>query len=238
MVKKTAYLLAVVSFLFGFFALGQAVGDLTTSLLADLRFNYLSSRWDGRYQPSATTGVFLGEAVAVPEERPYMEELAQVLGETTEPKRIEVDLNNQHLYAFEGGRKVFDFLVSTGKWGRTPPGNYRIWVKLRYTLMAGGSRALGTYYYLPNVPYVMFFEGVADDGQIISRSLGYSLHGTYWHNNFGHTMSHGCINMRTEDVEKIYYWALPPVDQNVWSVYTSRDNPGTPIRIYGQPPEG
>jgi len=36
---------------------------------------------------------------------------------------------------------------------------------------------------------------------------GYSLHGTYWHHNFGHPMSHGCVNMRTSDAAWLYNWA-------------------------------
>lgn len=80
----------------------------------------------------------------------------------------------------------------------------------------------------------MYFEGVAEDGERIYRRRGYGLHGTYWHNNFGYPMSHGCVNLRTADAEKIFYWTLPPVSENVWSVYAGQDNPGTPIIIYGR----
>ncbi len=161
-------------------------------------------------------------------EQPKVE--TTVLGDSDAPKRIEIDLTNQHLYAYEGDRQVYNFLVSTGKWARTPTGHFKIWVKLRYTKMSGGSQALGTYYYLPNVPYVMFFYG---DGA--SQAAGFSLHGTYWHSNFGHPMSHGCINMKTSEVEQLYYWAKPDL-QGKDSVYASADNPGTDIIIYGEAP--
>jgi lipoprotein-anchoring transpeptidase ErfK/SrfK len=36
---------------------------------------------------------------------------------------------------------------------------------------------------------------------------GYGLHGTYWHNNFGTPMSHGCVNLSIPDAEWLYYWA-------------------------------
>ena len=55
-----------------------------------------------------------------------------------------------------------------------------------------GSRARGDYYSLPNVPYVMYFY------------RGYALHGTYWHRNFGHTMSHGCVNLTIADSAWFY----------------------------------
>ena len=41
--------------------------------------------------------------------------------------------------------------------GATPTGEFRIWVKVRSQLMSGGNKNDNTYYYLPNVPYVMFF---------------------------------------------------------------------------------
>jgi lipoprotein-anchoring transpeptidase ErfK/SrfK len=36
---------------------------------------------------------------------------------------------------------------------------------------------------------------------------GYSFHGTYWHNNFGFPMSHGCVNMPTPEAEWLYNFA-------------------------------
>ncbi|WP_145962592.1 L,D-transpeptidase [Bellilinea caldifistulae] len=103
---------------------------------------------------------------------------------------IDVDLSDQMVYAYVGRELVNSFLVSTGTW-RTPTvtGQYRIYVKYRYTDMAGPG------YYLPDVPYTMYFY------------KGYGLHGTYWHNNFGTPMSHGCINLRTEDAAWLFDFA-------------------------------
>ncbi len=137
-------------------------------------------------------------------------------------KPIEIDLTNQKLYAFEDSKKVYDFLVSTGKWGRTPTGEFHIWTKLRYALMAGGSKALNTYYYLPNVPYTMYFYNGS-----VSKSRGFGIHGTYWHSNFGHPMSHGCINMKTEEVKELFSWAASEQE----------DGTGTKIIIYGTTPK-
>ncbi len=103
---------------------------------------------------------------------------------------ILVDLSEQRLYAIDGDRLERTFVVSTGL-PQTPTvvGTFRIWVKLRSTDMAGPG------YYLPNVPYTMYFY------------QGYGIHGTYWHNNFGRPMSHGCVNMRTEDARWLFHWA-------------------------------
>jgi lipoprotein-anchoring transpeptidase ErfK/SrfK len=153
-----------------------------------------------------------------------------ILGKTTSNKHIEVDLTNQRLYAYEGVNKVFEFLISSGKWARTPTGKFTIWVKLRATKMEGGKKELGTYYYLPNVPYVMFFAN-----SDIPKWRGFGIHGTYWHSNFGHPMSHGCINMKTEEAEKLYYWTNPDLNGKS-SVSSSPENPGTEVFIYGQAP--
>lgn len=123
---------------------------------------------------------------------------ADILGETTQPKGekwIEVDLSDQKLYMKEGDTNAGSFLISAGKWAPTLTGEWRIWTKLRYARMQGGSKALGTYYDLPNVPYTMYYY------------QGYGIHGAYWHNNFGHPMSHGCINMRPEEAGVVFKWA-------------------------------
>lgn len=178
-------------------------------------------------------GEFMGQKVVAPEtpdNNTYaLSDVSKVLGETAgDYKRIQVDLTNQRLYAFEGDTKVFDFPVSTGKWNKTPTGDFRIWIWLRYTRMAGGNQAAGTYYNLPNVPYTMYYYN-----NVTPKSWGYSLHGAYWHNNFGNPMSHGCVNMRIEDAGKIFYWTNPLV-KNV--AYPTAENPGTLITVYGTTP--
>jgi lipoprotein-anchoring transpeptidase ErfK/SrfK len=103
---------------------------------------------------------------------------------------IDVDLTNQRLVAYEGDTPVYWVTVSTGLPGTpTVTGQYRIYVKYPAQTMSGPG------YYLPDVPYVMYFY------------QGYGIHGTYWHNNFGHPMSHGCVNTPTPDAQWLYNWA-------------------------------
>ncbi len=103
---------------------------------------------------------------------------------------IDVDLTNQMVYAYSGDTVVNSFLVSTGTWLHpTVVGQYHIYVKYRSAPMSGPG------YYLPDVPYIMYFY------------KGYGLHGTYWHNNFGTPMSHGCVNLRTDEAAWLYNWA-------------------------------
>ena len=103
---------------------------------------------------------------------------------------IDVNLTQQMVYAYEGNNVMNSFLVSTGTWLHpTVTGKYHIYVKLRYTDMSGAD------YYLPNVPYTMYFF------------QGYGLHGTYWHHNFGTPMSHGCVNLSIPDAQWLYSFA-------------------------------
>ncbi len=228
-IKLHAYLywfLGLAVFLLGFVFLYNKHQDLpcanSVSCISDL---------SGKFDPSQKEGVFMGQKVSVPSN------LAQninnskvVLGDTSSSnKHIYIDLSAQKLYAKEGDRTVYEFLISSGKWGRTPTGNFTTWIKLQATRMKGGSTALGTFYDLPNVPYTMYFYG---DG--IPKSRGYGIHGAYWHNNFGHPMSHGCINMRIEEAHLLFDWANPPTQG--YTTYADDNSPGTPITIYGTTP--
>lgn len=182
----------------------------------------------GQYDEEDELGVFHGMPAKSENYISDSSPSTNVLGDSDKIfKHIEVDLSKQMVYAFEGQNKVMEFLVSTGKWGRTPTGHFRIEYKTLAQKMSGGSRALGTYYYLPNVQFVQFFGN--DE---IPWSKGFSFHGTYWHEDFGTPMSHGCINMRNEDAEKLFYWTDPTMaDKRI-----VRET-GTPVFIYGTPPD-
>lgn len=201
-----------------------------TAVLAETQRPISPNVLTGQYNSLDTRGEFYDRQVASIN-YPTSAAPTTVLGDSTLPKRIEVDLSTQRLYAFEGDQKVYDFLISSGKWNRTPTGEFTIWGKFRFTKMEGGSKARHTYYYLPNVPYVMFFSNDA-----VAASQGFSIHGTYWHSNFGHPMSHGCINMKTEEAALIYAWAQPDLGDKK-SGRATEENPGTHVFIYGEAPK-
>lgn len=112
-------------------------------------------------------------------------------------KYIEVDLSEQRLYAYQGGMMVRTTLVSTGIPGfETPTGEFKVQAKLLKTRMTGFYGPDDPLNYdLPDVPHVLPFSG------------DYTLHGTYWHNNFGQRMSHGCVNLPLDEAEWLYNWA-------------------------------
>ncbi len=110
---------------------------------------------------------------------------------------IEVDLSDQTVTAWDGDRVYLHALISSGRPGYdTPVGHYNIWHMNPEQTMSGPG------YSLPGVKHNMYFY------------QGYALHGTYWHNNFGQTMSHGCVNMTDEDAAKLYQFAS--LGMEVW----------------------
>lgn len=109
-------------------------------------------------------------------------------------KHILIVLSEQRLYTYEGDQLIGSYLISSGVASYpTVTGVFKVWIKLPSTTMSGGSG--DNAYYLPGVKYTMYFYG------------DYGIHGTYWHNNFGTPMSHGCVNMSEADAEEVYNWA-------------------------------
>jgi LysM repeat protein len=105
-------------------------------------------------------------------------------------RRFLVVLSEQRLYAYDNDQMVRTTLISSGL-PQFPTVTGTFYIYLRYT----SARMIGPGYDLPNVPYVMYFY------------QSYGLHGTYWHSNFGHPMSHGCVNMPTSEAEWAYNWS-------------------------------
>jgi len=163
------------------------------------------------YDPSLKIAIFNNRPILIPE---LILPVTKVLGDSDPNinKRIEVNLTTQTLTTFENDKPITSFITSSGTFDSTPTGVFHIWAKVMSQKMSGGSKELGDYYYFPNVPYILFFYN-----DQTPKDEGYSIHGAYWHNNFGVPMSRGCINMKTPEAQLIYNWA----DEN------------TPIIIYG-----
>jgi lipoprotein-anchoring transpeptidase ErfK/SrfK len=119
------------------------------------------------------------------------------LASDTSPKYIHVDISTQTLTAYEYGIPAFSFLVSTGVATHpTPLGKTEVIAKLPshdYVWYYGANNPSN--YNIPNVLWNMRFR------------KHYYIHSAYWHNNFGHRMSHGCVNVSIPNAEKIFHWA-------------------------------
>jgi hypothetical protein len=149
------------------------------------------------------------------------------LGDPLAPgkKRIEISINEQRLYAYQGDTLVTSTLVSTGlEPNHTEKGYFHVRYKLEKQDMAGtvdssgavvamgeeaanaaseGEAAGQSPYVVEDVPHVMYFNYDAE-----------ALHGAYWHNNFGNRMSHGCVNLPLDMAAFLFAWA--PLGTVVW----------------------
>lgn len=103
---------------------------------------------------------------------------------------IEIDLSDQRLFAWQDDVQILETTVSTGRAEYpTVIGTFRIRTKLNSTRMRGPG------YDTPDVPWTMYFF------------RGYAIHGTYWHNDFGIPVSHGCVNLPVDDAKQLFDWA-------------------------------
>src|SRR5690606_37969150 len=115
-------------------------------------------------------------------------------------RRIEVDISEQKTYLYENEKLVGTWKVSTGLSATpTPLGRFRVFGHTAKQSMGCGPTSS---YCTPNVPWNTWF---APD---------IAFHGAYWHNNFGHRMSHGCVNLPPSVAKQIYDWS--PLGLEVW----------------------
>lgn len=214
------------------------------------RLYYTSTHWvtgvetgpDGRPWYRVTNELSDSEVYFVPAEHLRLirpEEYTPLRVEVPpEKKRIEVSLSEQMLRAFEGEELVYSARISSGIPNprlpedelptATPEGRFVIYSKMPSKHMgsvAGGDEVEERGgFTLPGVPWTSFFKSPG----------GYAFHGTYWHNNFGLQMSHGCVNMRNEDAKWLFRWTTPVFDP--FKIESSRDwertGNGTRVLIY------
>lgn len=138
--------------------------------------------------------------------RPLIVDDVSPINPDIEDKRVEVDVTYQTMSCYEGNREVYFARVSTGgkfdaqgnavdEWS-TPIGPHSIWRKMVSVHMSGGTTGGG--YDLPGIGWTSLFSG-----------NGVAIHSTFWHNNFGVPMSHGCVNARPEDAKWVFRWTMP-----------------------------
>jgi hypothetical protein len=141
-----------------------------------------------------------------------------------EQKRIDVSLGTQTLTCYESDKEVFSTQVSTGQGSllATPTGNFNLTVKLPSRNMSTSSPLADDIFPLVGVPWCSFFT-----------TEGHAFHGTYWHDNFGLPMSHGCVNMRNADALWLFRWTRPTAgSEDVNQQTLDVKGFGTPVNIH------
>jgi lipoprotein-anchoring transpeptidase ErfK/SrfK len=142
-------------------------------------------------------------------------------------------MQTQTLVVYEGETPIFATLVSTGT---GPPGSdtatrkgtFRIWVKLLSSTMDNlespdnqdaHPATAGARYSMEDVPYVQFFDKAI------------ALHGVFWHDDFGHIHSHGCVNLAPRDAARLFELTSPRLTAGLSAVLPAHVEPGTVVRV-------
>lgn len=119
-------------------------------------------------------------------------------------QHIIIDIGEQRLFTYDNGILTTSFFVSTGTgYFPTPLGNHSVLAKkewVDYTWSYGVGNVNN--YSLGLTPWNLMFKS------------HFYIHSAPWHSNYGHRMSHGCVNASTENAEWIFHWANQgiPVD--------------------------
>ncbi len=150
-----------------------------------------------RYPERVAINWYVAADVVKPLYGHKIEDLGHFTGPAT-IKRIVIDQSEQKLYAYDGDELFMETAVSTGlDLTPTQTGTFTVYRKMPSRYMQGPLPGVSDEYYdLPGVPWNLYFT--PDGG---------AIHGTYWHADFGHRHSHGCVNLPSDLARELYEWA-------------------------------
>jgi hypothetical protein len=77
-------------------------------------------------------------------------------------------------------------------------------------------------YSIEDVPWIQYFNG------------SIALHGAFWHAEFGHTKSHGCVNLSPWDAKAMFFWTEPQVPAGWNGVAATPEHPGTRVIVHDE----
>ncbi|HZJ40669.1 MAG TPA: L,D-transpeptidase [Candidatus Saccharimonadales bacterium] len=127
---------------------------------------------------------------------------------------VDVNLRTMVMALYKYDQVVMATYISIGI-DDTPTiiGAYNVWLKYQKTGMKSAAGTIHHQYNLADVPWVMYYYG------------SYSIHGTYWHDNFGAKKSAGCTNATQGDAKYIFDLTGPKIEEG-YSIRSTPDNPG------------
>lgn len=141
------------------------------------------------------------------------------IGTLPNERWFDIYLPEQVMVAYEGERPVYATLISSGQMKyRTPTGIFRVFVKFAETKMSGqmGDEEA---YSVATVPWTQYY------------AKDFALHTSYWHNNFGIGVSHGCVNLTPIDARFLYFWSDPVVPAGWSAAHGTDKHPGSLVRV-------
>jgi len=119
-------------------------------------------------------------------------------GTGSQGKEIQIDISEQHLYAYQDNEMVFSLVVSTGIGNSTRIGTFKILDKIPKAY----SNAFNIW-----MPYWMgiYYSGSLENG---IHGLPLLMNGVeLWGNLLGSPATYGCIESKTSEAKRLYDWA-------------------------------
>ena len=102
----------------------------------------------------------------------------------------------------------------------TRTGTFRIWVKVFTTKMDNLDKdEVDRHYAIEDVPWVQFFDKAI------------ALHGAFWHREFGHIHSHGCVNLAPLDARWLFAFTAPHLPAGWIAVLPTKIEQGAVVRV-------
>lgn len=141
-------------------------------------------------------------------------------------KWIDVSIGSQTMVAYVGDKAVFGTIISSGRTSSdktqdhpTPTGSWRIREKHVASTMDGDVASDGPYS-IEDVPWIQYFNA------------SYALHGAFWHAEFGHKKSHGCVNLAPVDAKAVFDWTEPQLPRGWHATWSTPEKPGTMVVVH------
>jgi lipoprotein-anchoring transpeptidase ErfK/SrfK len=196
--------------------------EVTPSWLSSKRVRLTPKTADGYWPANSTITLNARLAGYHTAGGSYYEHDVSVAFNTGDKRVIDVDLSGQQLTACKNGTQANQFLISSGTAPShfTYTGTFYIYSRVADEEMKSPEGPFAPDFYdIKHVPWTQYFDG------------GAALHGAWWHNNFGHPMSHGCVNVQTPTQNTRYPQAKPEAEW-LWGF----DNIGDPVIVHGVTP--
>jgi len=125
--------------------------------------------------------------------------LDAVMLELFPPKRIEIDIGDQHFYAWEGNKLIYSYPTSTGLPGRdTATGHYHVLAKIPMAYSSVWRLKMPYWlgiYYVGRIENGIHALPIRPDGSVM------------WSGLLGTKQSYGCVILDTAAAKRVYDWA-------------------------------
>jgi LysM repeat protein len=172
-------------------------GDTFSSIAYDYGVPY---PWIQDANPDASDALSVGQTITVPSMDNFLP-LPIVAN-----KRIVVSISQQHVWVYENGQIIWDWVASTGiSSSPTSPGIFQI-QSHEENAYAGNwnlwmPHFMGVYRPVPSSEFMNGFHGFPTRGT--SQLL--------WTGDLGHPVTYGCILVSSDNAKLLYEWAEPGV---------------------------